>query len=130
MPLFFDYITGTEKAKVYLCKENERSNFMLDMKGNHRKEYNILLRQIERFANFGLIHDETKFKHIDNGIYEFKANKMRILCYMLSGVTPKTILLTNYFVKQKHKTPIKEIDKARRLAAEIQKLNNEGNLNL
>lgn len=128
MPLFFDYITGTEKAKVYLCKENERSNFFDDLKGHYPKEFKILLRQIERFANFGLIHDETKFKHLDNGIYEFKTPKTRVLCYMLSGVMPKTILLTNYFVKQKNKAPVKEIDKARRLVAEIEKLNNEGKL--
>jgi len=128
MSLVFDYITGTEKARIYLCKENERSNFLLDLKAKYRKDFDILLRQIERFATFGHIYDGTKFRHLDNGIYEFKTPKIRVLCFMLSGVTPKTILLTNYFIKQKNKAPIKEIDKARRLVAEIEKLNNERKL--
>lgn len=61
-------------------------------------------------ANMGKIWDETKFRNEGDGIYAFKLNQDRYLCFFVKG---SKIVITNAFIKKSQKMPPKE--KARAL---------------
>lgn len=59
---------------------------------------------------------EKYLKHIDDGIYEIRIssgnNIFRIFCFFDEG---KLVILLNGFQKKTQKTPIKEIERAKKL---------------
>lgn len=125
MQVSFDNISKGGKAKILVYKKNENHHLLAEIKGNFRNDYNKFLSVLERFNNFGVIKDETKFKHISGNTYEFKINKLRVFCVMLDGAVPITVVLNHYYKKQKQRTPEKELNKAIRLSEEITNLYNQ-----
>jgi len=57
----------------------------------------------------GKIHDETKFIHEGDGIYAFRPQPDRYLCFFFGG---KNIIITNAFVKKSQKLPSNENQRA------------------
>lgn len=60
-------------------------------------------------GEMGEIFDETKFRNEGNGIYAFKQQPDRYLCFFFKG---KKIIITNAFTKKSQKLPVKERDRA------------------
>lgn len=129
MGILFE-LRKTTQAEIYLYAVHEQSNFLLDIKGNFNRDYNQLLRLIDRLALFGEIRDETKFKHISKKLFELKTNKIRVFCLLMPGAFPKTFILNHYYKKQGQKTPGKELNKARKLADDIIEQYQSGRFNI
>lgn len=70
-----------------------------------RKAYNLF----KLMADFGKIHDKTKFRNEDDGIYAFKPQPDRYLCFFFRG---KKIIVTNAFQKKADKLPAAEKERA------------------
>jgi hypothetical protein len=125
LPVSFDNIVITDKARILLYKKNENHNLLSEIKGNFQRDYNKFISILERFGNFGVINDETKYRRISGNTFEFKINKLRVFCVKLEGAVPITIVLNHYYKKQKQRMPNNERDKAIRLSEEITTLFNQ-----
>lgn len=68
-----------------------------------------ILALFRYMVNFGKIWDITKFRNEGDGIYTFKANQDRYLCFFFSH---GKIIITNAFTKKTQKIPKKEKLKA------------------
>jgi phage-related protein len=60
-------------------------------------------------GDHGKIFDETKFRNEDDGIYAFKPQPDRYLCFFFKG---KKIIVTNAFMKKTQKLPQSEKERA------------------
>lgn len=114
-------IICSNKACIY-CLLKDNYDFLAEVKGKFQKDYDKLLRYCERFSSEGQIYDQTKFRHIQGNIYEFKTDNLRFLCLLLPGKSPKTLIINHYHKKQKKKSPSQDIDKALRIAEELVQL--------
>lgn len=68
-----------------------------------------LLNLFRLMAEQGKIFDKTKFNYEDDGIYAFKPQPDRYLCFFFKG---KKIIVTNAFIKKTNKLPQNEKDRA------------------
>ena len=73
------------------------------------KEQNRLLYLFNRMGDFGKISDITKFRHEGGGIYAFKPQPERFLCFFQEG---RKIIVTNGFRKKRDKLPPSEHERA------------------
>lgn len=81
------------------------------------------LTQLRVTCENGLIRDEKKFKHLEDGIYEFKPSGVRVLCFIVPGSKPPIIVLSHFFKKPTGKKRYKpEIKKAKELSKKIVEL--------
>ncbi|MGD9487585.1 MAG: type II toxin-antitoxin system RelE/ParE family toxin [Calditrichaceae bacterium] len=89
-----------------------------------------IIKLIEFMLDRGHIFNKEKFRSLTgtNGIYEFKSDSHRLLCFILPGKSPKTFVLTHGFKKEKGKTPKKEIDKAEKIKDIVLRLYNNNRL--
>ena len=60
-------------------------------------------------GDHGKIHDETKFRSESDGIYAFKPQPHRYLCFFFKG---RKIIITNAFMKKAQKMPTAEKERA------------------
>ena len=78
-----------------------------------------VLRAVGMLKTNGLELREPYSKHLDDGIFEVRAQVgsdiSRVLYFFLVG---RKIILTHGFVKKTQKTPTSEIDRAKRYRAE------------
>lgn len=116
-------INKSDKAHLFVLL-NGNYNLLDDIKGLYPKDYDKLLHYFQQFADKGQIFNVEIFKQLSNNIFEFKTKNVRVLCFLLPGRRPKTIILNHYRKKQKRKSPSKEIDKAQRISNEIIELFN------
>lgn len=68
-----------------------------------------LLNLFRLMGDHGKIFDETKFRHEGDGIYAFKPQPDRYLCFFFTG---KRIIVTNAFLKKSQKLPRGEKEQA------------------
>ena len=77
---------------------------------------------IKRLEKNGTELREPFSKHLEDGIFElratFSSNISRVLYFFFTG---RTAILTNGFIKKSNKTPIKEIEKAKKYRADYLK---------
>ena len=73
-----------------------------------------ITRLIVWLSDKGKIQNITKVRHIEDGIYEIKADQARIFWFY---DREHIILLTNGFIKKRRKADSEEIDRAKRLRA-------------
>lgn len=66
---------------------------------------------VKRMGNLGAISDKTKFRNEGDGIYAFKPQPERYLCFFQKG---RKIIITNAFTKRQDKLPESEKDRALR----------------
>jgi phage-related protein len=69
------------------------------------KSQNKFLFLLKRMGDFGFISDKTKFRNEGDGIFAFKPQPDRYLCFFFKG---KKIIITNAFVKKSNKLPMRE----------------------
>ena len=79
--------------------------FLQQPKEKQRKILNLF----RLIGDHGKIFDETKFRNEGDGIYAFKPQPDRYLCFFFKG---KKIIVTNAFVKKTQKLPQNEKERA------------------
>lgn len=78
-----------------------------------------IVKLIERFADFGVIHNKEQFKKVEGKIWEFKHFQTRILMYHCAI---QCIALTTGFFKKGNKIPKTKIDRANQIMNEYNKI--------
>ncbi len=73
-----------------------------------------LARLLDYTAAAGAPANEQKFRHLGDGLYEFKADSLRVVCFQEPG---RLILCSHGFVKKQQKTPRAQIAKAEAVRA-------------
>lgn len=68
-----------------------------------------LLNLLRLLGDHGKIFDQTKFRNEEDGIYAFKPQPDRYLCFFIKG---KKVIITNAFTKKTQKLPNGEKDQA------------------
>ena len=104
--VFYDLPDGTEPAKEFLDN--------LDA-----KMFAKMIRAIEILKAGGTAVREPYSKHLDDGIFEVRAqigsNISRVLFFFFDG---QRFILTHGFIKKTQKTPPSEIERAKKYRAE------------
>lgn len=98
---------GYSQAYEYFLKTN----------ANQKRKFLILVKKI---SDFGMIYDKTKFRNEGDGIYAFKPQPDRYLCFFFDE---KKIIVTNAFMKKTDKLPVREKDKALKIRHEYKRRN-------
>ena len=105
--IFYNKEDGTEPAKEFII-------------GLDKKMRAKTLRTIELLVHNGPELREPCSKPLGDGIFELRtrvgSDISRVLYFFIVG---KQIILTNGFIKKTQKTPVAEIDKAKRYRAEF-----------
>jgi phage-related protein len=83
-----------------------------------------LLNLFRVMGEQGKIFDETKFRNEEDGIYAFKPQPDRYLCFFFKG---RKIIVTNAFIKKTQKLPQGEKDRALKAYQSYEKRVKEGN---
>ncbi len=100
--IFYDKPDGTEPAKEFIM-------------GLENKMQAKLLRMIKMLADNGTHLRKPYSEHLKDGIFEVRAKVgtdiSRVLYFFVVG---KKIVLTNGFIKKTQKTPINEIETAKK----------------
>ncbi|MDO5440648.1 MAG: type II toxin-antitoxin system RelE/ParE family toxin [Erysipelotrichaceae bacterium] len=103
----------------YYCDKNGKSEIIeeitkLNEKSLNSKDSRIKLGRIyqslKMLESMGLSLPENVLKHIEDGIWELRPGKQRILFYLDSNIA----ILLSIFVKKTKKTPTRELIKAKR----------------
>ena len=106
MAVFYDEPSGTEPAKEFLD-------------GLDAKMFAKMIRAIEIIKTGGTSVREPYSKHLDDGIFEVRAqigsDISRILYFFFAG---RRFILTHGFIKKTQKTPPSEIERAKKYRAE------------
>jgi phage-related protein len=100
---------GEEFTIEWYVDESGRSRaleYFLDQPKDKRRK---LLNLFRLMGDFGKIHDKTKFRSEEDGVYAFKPQPDRYLCFFFKG---KKIIVTNAFVKKAQKLPQAEKERA------------------
>lgn len=98
--------------ELYELVDNGRklvSDFIETLAESDQKK---MLALLKRSADHGLPQNIEKFRHIRDGLYEFKTFGVRLFCFLHKG---KMIILTHGALKQKQKGDPEQYDKAFRL---------------
>jgi len=112
------------KADIYLYIDERGSKPVeLYIESLQEDEQKKIIRLFKFMLDLGEIKNKEKFKQLEKNIFEFKSEPHRVLCFILQGFKKKSYVLTNAFMKEKGKTPKKEILKANKIKKEILLLN-------
>ena len=99
-----------------VCANGQRpaEKFIRDLpKKRSARDQMKLLTLLTKIADGQKLSD-LKFKHLQDGIYEFKSGQIRVLCFRRGD----DWYLTHGFIKKQDKCPPKEILKAKRIRDE------------
>ena len=104
--IFYDKPDGEEPAKVFLD-------------GLDAKMFAKMIRAIEILKAGGTTVREPYSRHLEDGIFEVRAKVgsdiSRVLYFFYTG---QRFILTHGFIKKTQKTPISEIERAKKYRAE------------
>ena len=112
------------KIEIYENKygKSELIDYLRKLKNSNSKENRVKLKKInmymELLEEYGFMLNEPYIKHIDKEIWELRPLRDRIL--FASWCDNKFILLS-VFMKQTRKTPMGEIEKAKRFLEDYKK---------
>lgn len=110
--IFYSKTDGTEPAKDFIL-------------GLDKKMRAKILLSVDLLADNGPLLREPYSKYLDDGIFELRAKAgsdiSRVLFFFYIG---RKAVLTNGFIKKTDKTPLSEIERARRYRNDF--LNREG----
>ena len=80
-----------------------------------RIQYNQITFMIEMLKNNGTYLPDTMVKHLSDGIWELRPGKNRVLFFFFRD---NTFVLLHHFKKKTQKTPVREIEKAKKERAD------------
>jgi len=101
--------------ELYEIVDNGRklvSDFIETLAESDQKK---MLALLKRSADHGLPQNIEKFRHIRDGLYEFKTFGVRLFCFLHKG---KMIILTHGIIKKRQKGDADAYEKAFRLMKE------------
>lgn len=112
--------------KIILYKDKNNKNDILEYLMNlqekkdkdSRIKFNKITAYINLLSEYGLELRKPYIKFIEDGIWELRPVRDRILFACLED---NTFILLSMFVKQTQKTPKREIEKAKRLLKDFKK---------
>ena len=107
---FYRDKNGNEPIVDYLTKLSSKRDKDSRIKANKINDY------IEALSQYGLAIGEPYLKHLDGPIWELRPIRDRIL--FVAWVNGSFVLL-HYFVKKTQKTPVREIEQAKRELADL-----------
>lgn len=114
---------GSEFTIEWYFDRKERSQaleyFLEQPEGKQRK----LLNLFRLMGDHGKIFDKTKFRNEEDGIYAFKPQPDRYLCFFFRG---KKIIVTNAFLKKTQKLSQGEKEQALKVYHDYEKRVKEG----
>lgn len=55
------------------------------------QEQKAITQILNRFATFGIIHDEKRFRNEEDGVYVFKYKQVRLCCFSSPMCIPKQL---------------------------------------
>ena len=116
MTISWQTIAEGVRFNILEVLENNRSPFREFFESLPQEGRSKLIKDIERLADEGPMHNREKFTHEEDGIYAIKKakgiNKFRVYCFFDRG---NLIILTNGRIKQKAKANPNDLNKAKRL---------------
>jgi len=104
---FYEDCHGRQPVKEVLLELRDKARTSKDM----RIQYENVLASIKALETYGTRMGEPHVKHIDGDIWELRPSPHRILFFYWRD---KKFILLHHFVKKTRKTPLREIDRARR----------------
>ena len=112
----FDYIVykdrhGKDTISQYI---NELADKAKTSK-THRIELKKIIQYLDILKAYGTRAGEPYMKHLDGDLWELRPSDNRII---YAYWTDNTFILLHYFKKQTQKTPIREIEQARKNLAD------------
>lgn len=113
-----------EKAIVYEYSPEGRDGCLteyFDAKKIPNSAKDRLSWLIELLCEQGIIENDLQFRHLEDGIWEFKPKNYRVLCFFLKGQPDKCVVTTNYYKKQTNKAPRGEIKNAKKIRDLVEK---------
>ncbi len=107
----FEHIAyeGKEFCIEWYCTERGKSQAYQYYQSSTQAGKIKMLKLFKLLGDMGSIKDNTKFRYEGNGIYAFKPQPDRFLCFFFKG---KKIIVTNAFRKKQQKLPKLEKMKA------------------
>lgn len=114
---------GSEFTIEWYFDERGRSQAFEYYSTQTKEKQRKLLNLFRLMGDFGKILDKTKFRSEDDGIYAFKPQQDRYLCFFFKG---KKIIVTNAFIKKADKLPRNEKERALKLYQNYEKRVKEG----
>ncbi len=110
--IFYEGVKFTVECAVQKNGVSDSNSFIEGLEIRQKAKITAI---IKRYANFGVIKDDKKFKKLEGNLWEFKDYQTRVIMYHCArGV----IALTHGFIKKSPKTPKTEIDRANRIKGE------------
>lgn len=100
---------GSEFVVEWYFDEQGKSQALAFFNRQPLEKKRKLLNLLRLIGDHGKIFDESKFRNEGNGIYAFKPQPDRYLCFFFEG---KKIIITNAFIKKCQKLPLREKDTA------------------
>lgn len=110
------------KIRFYKAKDGSRpvADYITELKNKTDKDSRIKLNKIQDYINalskYGLQLREPYIKHLDAEIWELRPLRDRILFVAWHD---GSFVLLHQFMKKTQKTPIREIEKAKRELADL-----------
>lgn len=113
---FYKDRSGTEPVREYIEELARKKDKDSRVKLNKIRDYiNIL-------SDYGVQAGEPYIKHLDGAIWELRPLRDRVL---FAAWVDGSFILLHHFVKKTQKTPAREIEKAKRELAYIERRNYE-----
>ena len=110
-------IAQGRQCRIYALADESRcllADFLADVERDLADEFPKLVRLFDYAAEHLPPRNEEKCKLLQDGIYEFKTTRLRVLWFWDEG---RMILCTHGFVKKSRKTPPGEITRALKMKA-------------
>lgn len=114
---------GTEFTIEWYFDHKGRSQALEYFKQQPKEQQRKLLNLVRLMGDHGKIFDQTKFRNEEDGIYAFKPQPDRYLCFFVKG---KKIIITNAFIKKTDKLPKGEKEQALKARYSFEKRAKEG----
>jgi len=114
---------GSEFTIEWYCDSKGHSQAFDYFKEQPKDKQRKLLNLFRLMGEQGKIFDETKFRNEGDGIYAFKPQPDRYLCFFFKG---KKIIVTNAFIKKTQKLPQSEKEQALKAYQSYEKRVKEG----
>lgn len=114
---------GSEFTIEWYCDGKGHSQALEYFEEQPKDKQRKLLNLFRLMGEQGKIFDETKFRNEGDGIYAFKPQPDRYLCFFFKG---KKIIVTNALIKKTQKLPQSEKEQALKAYQSYEKRVNEG----
>ncbi len=82
------------------------------------KDLKKVLPLLANVQDHGIPRNKQKFKHVEDQIYEFKSDKVRLLGYFGNQESGRSFIFVLGYMKQKQRTPKAILEKVKRIREE------------